>query len=292
MKDDVKLVRSRWGFYHFSPMPDEMELAEYYESKYYQQGVGSYEIEYSTEELEWNHLRWWCLAELAMKLAPHARSFFDAGCGEGGLLNEFYSRGLKIKGADFSDAGIKKMFPELLEYFTKGNLFESMYEEFHSGTYDIIACANVLEHVIDPETFLQTVYAGLDDNGLFVVTTPNDFSELHEKLLKEKIVTSKWWLAYPDHLSYFNKGNMIRFLEDHGFTVCAVMADNPIDLNLLNPRMNYIDNPELGREAHMLRVKTDMFLAGVDRQLFLELCQVYGKMGVGRNLTYYCKKNN
>lgn len=283
-----KLVQTRWGFYQFDPIPDEEQLRSYYETKYYQQGCGSYEREYDRDELEWKRLRDWLLSERAMELVPGARRFFDVGCGEGGLMAEFYSRDLAVTGVDFSKAGISHLHPEMLPFFHRGNVFNLIEEYCSTERYDIISCINVIEHVTDPARMLRLLRRGLSDNGVLVITAPNDFSPLQRMLVDEGITPDLWWTCYPDHLSYFNRESMEAFVCDHGFSLRSVVADNAIDLNLLNVNCNYVREPEKGRATHLFRIQTDLFLAGMDRKKLLRLYETYGDMGVGRNLTYYC----
>lgn len=283
-----KIICTRWGYYQFDPLPADEELRSYYETKYYQEGCGSYERDYDQEELKWKRLRDWLLAERAMELAPDAQCFFDVGCGEGGLMAEFHSRDLIVTGVDFSEAGIAGLHPEMLPFFRKGNVFDLIEKHCSEGKYDIISCVNVIEHVTDPARMLLQLRRGLSDDGVLVITAPNDFSPLHRKLVDEGLTPDLWWTCYPDHLSYFNKESMETFVGDHGFSLCSVVADNSIDLNLFNANSNYIRDPEKGRETHLFRVKSDLFLAEVDRKKLLRLYETYGDMGVGRNLTYYC----
>ncbi|MDA0330158.1 MAG: hypothetical protein O2958_14280 [Gemmatimonadetes bacterium] len=68
----------------------------------------------------------------------------------------------------------------------------------------------------------------------------------------------------------------------------AVVADNPVDLNLLNERMNYIREREKGKSVHRFRMATDLFLASLGEDALLDVYTGLGAMGVGRDLGYYC----
>ena len=41
-----QLIKTKWGFYQYTPLPSEEELRQYYAEKYYQQAEGSYELLY------------------------------------------------------------------------------------------------------------------------------------------------------------------------------------------------------------------------------------------------------
>lgn len=81
---------------------------------------------------------------------------------------------------------------------------------------------------------------------------------------------------------------MGNFLSVQGFELKAVVADNPVDLNLLNDNSNYIENPEKGKMTHMFRVLADNFMVADDPDKLLQIYEILGSMGIGRDLNYYC----
>ena len=125
--------------------------------------------------------------------------------------------------------------------------------------------------------------------SVLIVVAPNDFSELQDFLIKGKYVDESYWLAYPDHLSYFNKASMTNLLKANNFSVEAVVADNPIDCNLLNANSNYVKDRTKGKETHYFRVRLDNFLASIDQDKLLDLYTLYADMGLGRDLSYFCR---
>ena len=285
------LVRKAQGYWQYCPLPSEDELRQYYAEKYYQQGKGSYAVSYTPEEIEYFRLKADLIYRQILRLRPHKtrNMFLDVGCGEGWVLERMHRAKIKAKGLDFSSFGVIKFHPHLKNYFVQGNVFDLLeLEKKLKHKYDIIALANVIEHVINPKKIVDLLKAILTRDGLLIIVAPNDFSALHDNLLKRKHISKKFWLAYPDHVSYFNKKSMEKFLKSKGFKVEAVVADNPIDLNLMNVNTNYINDRSKGKATHYSRVRTDNFLASISRDKLLDLYTVLGSMGVGRDLNYYC----
>jgi len=285
-----KLIKNQWGFYQFSPLPNDDELEKYYSKNYYQEGCGSYEVKYSDEEIEWFRLRADLINRTANKYVEQsAPTFLDVGCGEGWLLSQFYQNGYVIKGIDFSKAGLIKVHPELKEYLQQGNVYNLLDTIIESKEkFDVIALCNVIEHVRNPVGLLSDIRRIMHPDTILVISAPNDFSKLHEYLLKNKIVSNAWWLNYPDHLSYFNKESMSKLLFGLGFNIKGILADNPIDLNLINENSDYINDKTKGKNTHMFRVRVDNFLASIDTDKLLSMYKILGEMGVGRNLNYFC----
>ncbi|MDA0330157.1 MAG: class I SAM-dependent methyltransferase [Gemmatimonadetes bacterium] len=212
-ENDWELVMDPLGFRTIEPKPSKEDLSRYYAERYYQEGKGSYEVTYTPQEIEHHRLKARLIrrqVERTVALPPGAR-FLDIGCGEGRLLDQFASAGYDATGVDFSDHGITKWHPQMV-----GRMHLGDYEEFLGGcvearqTYDVVAFTNVVEHVLDPRRLVSLAKAVVARGGVMVIVAPNDFSPLHEKLLSEGIISEPFWIAYPDHLSYFNKDSMLR----------------------------------------------------------------------------------
>ena len=48
-----EVIKRKFGYYQLKDKPTNEELSDYYANKYYQEGVGSYEIEYSDVEIKY-----------------------------------------------------------------------------------------------------------------------------------------------------------------------------------------------------------------------------------------------
>lgn len=272
-------------------MPSQEDLTHYYAEKYYQEGRGSYEIEYSPQELKWKKLRAWLIAQSALSIHPDGNTFLDIGCGEGDLLHEFNTRDISVTGIDYSNVGINNLHPRLIKNFIQGDIRQLIQGIITDNThYDFISLINVLEHVPSPITLMKDFHSWMRKSDLLIITVPNDFSALHSYLVKHNITKDQWWVGYPDHLSYFNKESMTAFVNEIGFEIIKVVADNPIDLNLLNNNSNYIEDRSKGKATHHFRIATDNFIAEIDKEQLLKIYTLYGEIGIGRDLTFYMRK--
>ncbi len=285
-----ELIKTKWGFYQYDPMPSDVELHAYYADKYYQNETGSYSASYTLEEIDYFRLKAWMVRRKLSSLTDIKEGrLIDIGCGEGWIMDAFKRHGFSVLGLDFSRHGIEKFNPQLLSCFEQGNVYDLLEEKIRRKTkFDFLIIANVIEHVKNPIQLLQNIKRIMHAGSIVVIIAPNDFSPLHELLLKEGNITKKFWLCYPDHLSYFNMESMRNFLLDMGFQIHSIVADNPVDLNLLNDDSNYIKEPSKGKNIHMFRVRSDNFLGSMDPDKLLQIYEIMGSMGVGRDLGYYC----
>jgi 2-polyprenyl-3-methyl-5-hydroxy-6-metoxy-1,4-benzoquinol methylase len=286
----IDLIKTKWGFYQYAPLPSSEEMEEYYSRRYYQEGLGSYATHYDEEEIMWWRVRAELIAAAVGELfADPGASFLDVGCGEGWMLDAMHKRGYKVQGFDFSRAGIAKWHEYLLPYFIQGNIYNLLEQHFKSDErYDVIFLGNVLEHVVNPEELLRKIKQLLSPQGILIIVVPNDFSDLQLHLLEINAAMQPWWLAYPEHLSYFNSDSMKNLLEDVGFILHKIVGDFPGEFNLFSDLTNYVQDRSAGPQIHRRRMRIDNYLFGIDSRKLLDIYTILGSMGVGRNLIYYC----
>ena len=78
-------------------------------------------------------------------------------------------------------------------------VFEKSQSVFPNKKFSVIAALGVIEHLRSPESLIKFVQNRLEEDGLFVIQTPNQGS------LMRKIMGSYWfgWSA-PEHTFYFS----------------------------------------------------------------------------------------
>lgn len=291
--DEPHLITTRWGFRQYQPTPSPLQLREHYASRYYQQGRGSYAVEYSPQHRQWIELRARLLTAQAAEFhdARLPRTHLDAGCGEGWLMRQFLRDGWNTTGVDFSQAGIQQHNPELAPRLRQGDLYEELQRlAGEPSRFSVITACNVMEHVTDPEALAHLLRRLVTPGGQVVITVPNDFSALHDHLLEQHLIDEPFWLAYPEHLSYFNRQSMQALLADAGFQTLGVLADFPIDLLLLNDNSNYVRDRAKGPASHEHRIRQDLLMARIAGEDKLRrYYAVLADMGLGRNLTFFAR---
>lgn len=288
------LIKNRFGFFEAAEKPNNAELAEYYSEKYYQDSKGSYEQTYPEEELQYFHNkideRYWVVNKL-FGGGENKKSFLDIGSGEGFTLKYFKEKNWDITGIDFSEFGCKKFNPDCVPHLLVGDIYTKMTELIDaSKTYDVIWLDNVLEHVLDPLYLLTECKKLLDQNGIIVIEVPNDFSVVQRYLLERKYINSEFWVAIPDHISYFSKEGLINLANEVGFRHELTISDNPVDFNLVNPDTNYNLDKTKGKNAHRARVEIDNLMHSISVEKAVNYFKALADLGMGRNLIGFFKK--
>ena len=288
--DSLRL--NEYGFYEVIEKPSPAELSDYYAKRYYQEGLTTYQAAYPPEELEHIEgklrLRHWVLEQLRGAAAPPP-SFLDIGCGEGWALAFFHNLGWKVLGLDYSTFSIERFQPALRDRLRPGDLYEQLAALHAEGQqYEVLWLDNVLEHVPDPAELLRRCRALVRPNGVLLVEVPNDFSALQNHLLETGHIDRPFWVALPDHLSYFNQPGLRNLAQATGWQVVKVIADQPIDLNLLNPATNYVMNREAGKGAHRARMEQDnLLLQTAPLPAVVAYYEGMAGVGLGRNIVAF-----
>jgi 2-polyprenyl-3-methyl-5-hydroxy-6-metoxy-1,4-benzoquinol methylase len=284
---DDRLVRHPLGFWQVKDLPDLEGLRAYYEGRYYQTAQSNYRPVYPAEEIAWFHAK---TARIAAAIGDvRGRSggtVLDVGCGEGFAMDWFDRHGYAVRGVDFSRAGMEGAHPHLLDRLETGEVQELLDAHTAAGTtYDIIWLTNVLEHVIDPLALLTRLRRLLAAGGVLVVTVPNDGSAWQEFLYGAGRINTRFWIAIPDHLSYFDADSLRAVATATGWRCASMISDFPIDWFLGNPESDYVSHKAKGRGAHHARIAIDTVLAGKPVEAVNRLYAAMADVGMGRQLT-------
>ena len=292
----AETIENSYGFRELKNKPTEEELNTYYSSIYYQQTKGSYQKEYSFDEINYINSK----LEQKYLLVSHLLigtdkklSFLDIGCGEGWSLSFFKNKGFNVKGIEYSKYACETFNNNVVEDIEVGNAYKVLFDmEKNKIQFDVILIQNVLEHVLDPLQLLKCAKMLLSDNGVVILQVPNDFSTLQKYLLKQLHIDKEFWVTYPDHISYFNKEGLKNLCVEAGLSMIKILSDFPIDFNLMNIDTNYVMDKSKGKNCHISRVLIENMLNDISPERTNIIYEQLGEMGLGREIIGLFKKSN
>lgn len=289
MKKKLLLKKHEWGFYEAVEKPTSEELSNYYVNKYYQENKGVYQDYYSLDERRYFNIKLEQTFEKLKSIRGAAPGrILDVGCGEGFALEFFRLNGWTVEGLDYSDRGVKSINPESLKFLLTGDIPTLLNQKIaDADKYDFIMLTNVLEHLLDPLELLRQLKLLLHKRGIVCITVPNDFSMLQRYLVESKKVDTEYWVVMPDHLFYFDNQSLRNTCEKMGYYCYDVLANFPIDIFLLNPNANYVNNKSLGKDAHKSRVALENLLSQNSPTEINRFYSSMAKLGLGRDITIF-----
>lgn len=287
---DPRLRRHPLGFLELADKPDEHQLALYYEEKYFQAEAGNYRKSYPDEELQVIRLRIALHAARAREILGMSGPgrLLDVGCGEGFVLEAFASDGWDVIGIDHSRAGVEGINPHMASFVEQGNLFILLEQHIASGEqHDLVWLGNVLEHVLDPVGLLRALRQLVAPGGLLVVVVPNDGTEYHEELFAEGAIPERFWIAIPDHISYFTGESLRRTAAHTGWAVQEIQGEFPIDLFLAHEGSNYVRDRSNGPAAHRARLRLERLIGRAGTEAANRFYSALAEVGLGRDLVAF-----
>ncbi|NOR86738.1 MAG: methyltransferase domain-containing protein [Bacteroidales bacterium] len=290
---DPRIRRHPLGFCEVIDKPSTQELQQYYANKYYQEGNGSYELVYTEDELMYFRAKLEQREAILKQHLPVENSkgrILDVGCGEGYALAYFREQGWTVKGIDFSDEGVSSKNPDCCDALESGDIFELIATEISRGEkYDLIWLQNVLEHVIEPLDLLSSLRSLVSPGGMAVITVPNDYSITQQAALDNNYIDEEFWVAIPDHLSYFDYDSLVNSTRETGWECMEIVGDFPIDWFLFHPESNYIRDKSVGKKAHFARIEIENHIHKQPIKDVIKFWSAAAKIGVGRDLTIFLR---
>ncbi len=139
-----------------------------------------------------NPVRYGYFKRILQGLRVPGKAILDVGCGGGFLAEEFAGDGFRVTGIDPSERSVaaarKHAAQSGLDIRYEVGRGETM--PFPDGSFDLVACCDVLEHVDDLEKVLREVSRLLKPGGVFFYDTVN-------RTWRSKIAIIKIWQEWP-----------------------------------------------------------------------------------------------
>jgi 2-polyprenyl-3-methyl-5-hydroxy-6-metoxy-1,4-benzoquinol methylase len=288
---DSRLKKHALGFWEIENKPTIDELQKYYAEKYFQEGMGSYELAYNQDELHYFNAKLeqrFAVLQRYLKSSENEPRLLDVGCGEGYALNFFRKQGWSVRGVDFSSAGVKSKNPDCLDALVNGDIFTLLKTEILAGNnYEVVWLQNVLEHVLDPLDLLRSLQSLVKPGGVLVVTVPNDCSMTQIDALNAKHIDHAFWVAPPAHLSYFDSSSLVNTANHTGWKCLDLLGDFPVDWFMFHPGSNYVRDRRLGKAAHNARVQIENLIHRQPIDDVLNFWSSAARLGLGRDITAF-----
>jgi SAM-dependent methyltransferase len=261
----VQLRRAPGGYLQVWPRPTPESQRALYGEKFYEEDKSTYLDDVTRDRAYWDAI--WSIRRGMIEAALPAsrRQILDVGSSGGFLLDHFQQQGWQGFGIEPSRHaarharerfGLEVFCGELLDY-QPANGFPP------ANGFDAVHCAQVLEHVLDPEACVARIADLLAPGGVAFIEVPNDFNVLQETA-RAKLGKSAWWVAPDHHLNYFDADSLGSLLARHGLHEVDRVASFPIEMFLLMGD-DYVGHPEVGSACHGRRMAFERTLIEAGR---------------------------
>lgn len=149
----------------------------------------------------------YCQGKTVLDLGSIGASFHH----ERWLFPKIKSVAKHTRGIDYN----REAIPEANRIAGSGIEFGNVLELDLKEKFDVIVAGELIEHLTDVGVFLENIKKHLQDDGVFIVTTPNVFalSSIARALLVGSVP------HHPDHVLFYDIGTLRYALKRHGFRV-------------------------------------------------------------------------
>ena len=138
----------------------------------------------------------------------------DVGCGRGEFCAFFKQLGWNAQGIDISQTGISYARSQHGGIFFRATEVQALVPG-ESEAYDCVFSSEVIEHLFDVQTYLESINRLLKPNGLFVMTTP--YHGFIKNVIVDLLNYSKHYDPLGQHIRFFDKRSLDGVLRQFGF---------------------------------------------------------------------------
>ena len=189
------------------PLPTEEELQQYYDNEF---SKGMYrtftEATVMKERTAAHRLR-----KVLRWTSPTGR-WLDVGCANGVFVSTAAGLGADASGIELSSVAVEQARQQGLD------VKQARIEDLPiTDRYDCVTAFDVIEHVLDPNQFLQSIADRLNDGAACVLSLPDANSVF------ARIMGKAWWFYIPEeHLHYFTAGTIRKLATKVGLETAHV----------------------------------------------------------------------
>ena len=157
------------------------------------------------------------------ELPPAHKKILEIGCGDGRSLLQLRALGYDAYGIE-TDENVGKVRNELKLAIHIGTIENSGFEP---KTFDYIIANQLIEHIVNLDSFLEGCKELLKDEGTIIFSTPNAQS-IYRKLCGKKWIN--WHI--PFHQQVFTRKSLALLLLKHGLSITKIKIVTPTSWTL------------------------------------------------------------
>ncbi|MGL1894334.1 MAG: class I SAM-dependent methyltransferase [Spirochaetaceae bacterium] len=188
-----------------NPQPISEDVEERYDESYF-----SYEIE---NEDSFLNLMLLGLKDMKFDVTSSItdnKKILDIGCATGLFLSHMKKLGWQTFGVEVCESAVDYGNSVRGLDIYKGILDNA---PIPVGSLDVIHLSHVIEHINDPNTFVEHIFKLLKPGGVVYCTTPNVSG------LQSKIFKNRWRSAIPDHMILFSVKTLKQIFVQNNFRI-------------------------------------------------------------------------
>jgi len=183
------------------------------------------------EKNSWYYMDWKWEHEKSMEFIHKGDNVLEIGCAHGAFLEKLKNKEAIVTGLEMNTKAIQicknkklNVIADSIEHFSqKNNLL-----------FDVVCTYQVLEHIKDAKSFIESSLSVLKPNGLFIISVPNNDPFILKNY--ENVLDMP-----PHHLGSWNTNSLIKLQYFFPFTIQNIFLE-PLQSYHLGYAKKLIDN--------------------------------------------------
>jgi 2-polyprenyl-3-methyl-5-hydroxy-6-metoxy-1,4-benzoquinol methylase len=185
-----------------------------------------------------------------LELVGSGKRVLDVGCSSGYLAQPLVERNCTVVGIE-RDQAAAEVARDICSEVVVGDV-EKLVLPFPRESFDVVLCGDLIEHLHDPDGFLERVRPLLAREGLLVLTTPN----VANWAIRLGLLFGRWrytnrGILDRTHLHFFTRRTLVEALERARYRIVELDFTVPVPL---------VGTPRVERVAHAIgKVRPPLF---------------------------------
>lgn len=165
---------------------------------------------------------------------PDRTSVLDLGCSVGQLARHLVAKGCTVTGVELDGAAAERA-QEWCETVHQADLdLVDLGPLLGPDRFDVVVCADVLEHLRDPGRLLREARPAVAEGGRVVATVPNiAHGSVRLALLTGRFEYADLGIMDRTHLRFFTRATLTALFEESGYVVSEIEPlELPVELGV------------------------------------------------------------
>lgn len=178
-------------------------------------------------------------------LIDKRKKILEIGSSSGYLTSEFKKFGAKVDVVEVDKRSISYV-KKVADKVYQGSVDNFKIRKALDGNkYDLVVCADVLEHLVEPEDTLKFLETLLTPSGFFLISIPNVAAwEMRKQLMFHgSFEYQESGLLDKTHLRFYSLNNFLDLLNKLGFRIVVLLpAESRVPFELSFCRVPFLGN--------------------------------------------------
>ncbi|HWJ35741.1 MAG TPA: class I SAM-dependent methyltransferase [Steroidobacteraceae bacterium] len=164
-------------------------------------------------------------SEVASFLPRQYQTVLEIGCSKGGFKASLNPT-VEIWGVEPNESAAGQASTRGYKVLT--GLYEEVSDKCPDNYFDVIICNDVIEHMADPDKFLEDIKRKMKKNGHLVGSIPNvrHFGNLFRLLIKKDWKYEDQGVLDRTHLRFFTEKSLCRTFSESGYVINEIKGIN------------------------------------------------------------------